>query len=266
MTKSRVVPLFREQPVVLSARNMVKVREKGGVRFALNVPNLSVCAGEFLAVIGESGCGKSTLLDMLGLVLRPDTAKEFFLGRHTSSGAGRVSLLGRSESVLARVRRQEIGYVLQSGGLLPYLSVMDNILLPCHLNKISLHLARQRVLYLAERLDISSHLSKKPAHLSGGQRQRVAIARALVHQPRLVLADEPTAAVDKFTAREIRDALGEVARDQGTALVMVTHDRELIYDCADTIVSFRLDKEGVHTVSTLVPLYKDSNPGRGRYG
>lgn len=254
--QGRAVP-SGEQPVALSVRNMLKVREKGGVRFALSIPALSVRAGEFLAVVGESGCGKSTLLDMLGLVLRPDTADEFSLALPSSSGQNRASLLGRTESVLAQVRKREIGYVLQSGGLLSYLTVMDNILLPCHLNEIPLAAARRRAVYLAERLDIASHLVKKPAHLSGGQRQRVAIARALVHQPRLVLADEPTAAVDKLTAREIRDAFREIARDQGVALVMVTHDRDLIQGCADTMVSFELDKQGMNTMSTLVPLREE---------
>ena len=270
MTQGRAVP-FGERPAVLSVRNMLKVREKGGVRFALQVPALSVYAGEFLAIVGESGCGKSTLLDMLGLVLRPDSAAEFSLSLPSSSGSAtagkedagqeKTLLFGQSETVLAQLRKREIGYVLQSGGLLSYLSVLDNILLPCHLNKISIDTARRHAVHLAEILGISSHLNKKPAHLSGGQRQRVAIARALVHQPRLVLADEPTAAVDKLTAREIRDAFRKIARDQGVALVMVTHDRDLIRDCADTIVSFELDKRGTNTVATLVPLQNGTTAG-----
>ena len=242
------------RPPVLAVKNMVKIREKGGVRFELRIPSLEVAAGEFLAVVGSSGCGKSTLLDMLGLVLKPDSAELFTLAPRLKSRPGaRVSLLNKPESVLSLLRRREIGYVLQSGGLLPYLTVRENILLPCLLNRYPVELAEKEAERIARQLGIGDQLTKKPAHLSGGQRQRVAIARAMAHGPCQVLADEPTAAVDHLTAQEIRDAFRALAREQNVALIMVTHDRNLIKGCADRSVTFNVCKVASgHTLSTLV--------------
>jgi putative ABC transport system ATP-binding protein len=233
---------------------MVKIREKGGVRFELRIPSLEVAAGEFLAVVGASGCGKSTLLDMLGLVLKPDAAELFALVPRLKNRQGaKVSLLNRPESVLSKLRRREIGYVLQSGGLLPYLTVRENILLPCLLNRYPVALAEREVERIAQQLGIGDQMDKKPAFLSGGQRQRAAIARAMAHEPCQVLADEPTAAVDHLTAIEIRDAFRALAHEQGVALIMVTHDRNLIKGCADRSVTFDVRKIAPgYTLSTLV--------------
>jgi len=242
------------RPPVLTVKNMVKTREKGGVRFELRIPSLEVAAGEFLAVVGASGCGKSTLLDMLGLVLKPDVAEVFALAPRLKTKQGaRVNLLSKPESVLSMLRRREIGYVLQSGGLLPYLTVRENILLPCLLNRYPIEITEEGAERIAEQLGIGDQLNKKPAHLSGGQRQRVAIARAMAHAPCLVLADEPTAAVDHLTALEIRDVFRALAREQRVALIMVTHDRNLIKGCADRSVTFDVRKIAPgHTLSTLV--------------
>ena len=239
---------------ILAVKNMIKTREKGGVRFELRIPSLEVSAGEFLAVVGTSGCGKSTLLDMLGLVLKPDAADIFALAPSLKNKKRTMlNLLHKPESMLSLLRRREIGYVLQSGGLLPYLTVRENILLPCLLNRYPENLAQKEVERIAHQLGIGDQLDKKPAHLSGGQRQRVAIARAMAHEPCLVLADEPTAAVDHLTALEIRDAFRALAREQGVALVMVTHDRNLIKGCADRSVTFDVRKIAPgHTLSTLV--------------
>ena len=239
---------------VLTVKNMVKTREKGGVRFELHIPSLAVAAGEFLAVVGASGCGKSTLLDMLGLVLKPDAAATFTLTPRLKTRQGvSVSLLNKPESVLSMLRRREIGYVLQSGGLLPYLTVRENIQLPCLLNSFPAESAEKESARIAEQLGIGEQLNKKPAHLSGGQRQRVAVARAMAHTPSQVLADEPTAAVDHLTALEIRDAFRALAREQRVALIMVTHNRDLIKGCADRSVTFDVCKIAPgHTLSTLV--------------
>ena len=237
---------------VLNVAEMFKSREKGGMRFDLRVPSFRVNAGEFVAVVGQSGCGKSTLLDMLGLVLRPDAVREFSLVPRLKRNAA-VNLMRLPERLLALLRRREIGYVLQSGGLLPYLSVRANIMLPCRLNGYPEEDSEARAVTLAKLLDIADHLDKKPAFLSGGQRQRVAIARALAHSPKLVLADEPTAAVDTVTAREIRDAFRAIAAEQGVGLVMVTHDRELIRGCTDRTIGFSLEKPAPgHVVSTVL--------------
>ena len=238
---------------ILSVANLAKIREKGGARFEMHVPLFGVHEGEFVAIVGTSGCGKSTLLDILGLVLRADAAQRFdFVPRYRSK-LKHLPLLGLPEKHLAFLRRREIGYVLQSGGLLPYLSVFDNIMLPCRLNGYPEDICRQRATELAQYLGIGDQLDKKPAFLSGGQRQRVAIARALVHAPRMVLADEPTAAVDKLTAFEIRDAFRAIAVNEKIGLIMVTHDRELVRNCADRTFSFSLSRLGPnHVCSTMV--------------
>jgi len=237
---------------VLTVADMCKVREKAGTRFELRIPAFQAAAGEFVAVVGQSGCGKSTLLDLLGLVLRPDEAREFSL--LPREGKDRATDLRRlPEKMLAALRCRDIGYVLQTGGLLPYLTVRANIMLPCRLNGYPEGLAERRARSLAVMLGIDGQLDKKPAFLSGGQRQRAAIARALAHSPRLILADEPTAAVDNFTAREIRDILKHIAAEQQTALIMVTHDRELIRGHVDRTVGFAVEKTADgQVVSTLL--------------
>ncbi|MDR2945936.1 MAG: ABC transporter ATP-binding protein [Candidatus Adiutrix sp.] len=240
--------------ILLELKNVRKIREKGGVTFELRVPRLEIRAGEFLAVVGPSGCGKSTLLDFLGLVLKPTDYElySFF------STAGGIDLGSLSENRAADLRRSELGYVLQSGGLLPYLSIADNILLPARLNRLGGDFAARRLKKLAERLGIADQLSKKPGHLSGGQRQRAAIARALIHNPKLVLADEPTAAVDYPTAREISGLFRDLTSRSGRGLVVVTHDLELVRPLADRFVSFKMQRLNArHTVSTLTEVSAD---------
>lgn len=237
--------------VVYRLRDVRKIREKGGFRFELRVPDFTVRRGEFLAVVGPSGCGKSTLLDMLGLVLRPTSAREFFFraGTNERQAAGPVNILDLGEPDMANVRRGSIGYVLQSGGLLPFLSVRENILLPCRLNRMR---GAEHVDALAKALGIAEQLSKKPQHLSGGQRQRVAIARALAHRPPFVLADEPTAAVDKLTAKEIQKQFKTISRNLGVTLVLVTHDLGLARSGADRIFGFKVQRDAENsTISTL---------------
>ncbi|MFO1491149.1 MAG: ABC transporter ATP-binding protein [Kiritimatiellia bacterium] len=222
----------------LVLRDVLKRREKGGNLFELRVPSLTVMAGEFVAVVGESGCGKSTLLDMLGLVLGPTSAATFHL---CLPGGGRVhDIPALPPRRLAEVRQRDLGYVLQNGGLLPFLSVRDNILLPCRIN--GQRGAEEHVAELARRLKIENQMAKKPAFLSGGQRQRVAIARALAHRPPVVLADEPTAAVDRLTAREIRDTFRQLTRQMGVTLLMVTHDLSLVEDSVDRVFVFDVSK------------------------
>ncbi|HJD97597.1 ABC transporter ATP-binding protein, partial [Mailhella massiliensis] len=195
-------------------RDILIIREKGGMRFELRVPSLDVYGGECLAVLGSSGCGKSTLLDVLALALKPCRAGRFLL--YDEGGESDVPAL--SGAGLARLRGRHMGYVLQSGGLLSFLTVRDNILLPGKLQGMGVEFLEKRLDRLASRLGIAEHLGKKPQHLSGGQRQRVAIARALIHGPAMVLADEPTAAVDHKNAGEICAVFKEMVCESGAAL------------------------------------------------
>lgn len=225
------------QPI-LELSEVVVRRQKGGGSFVLRVPELRVQPGEFVAIVGPSGCGKSTLLDVLGLILIPTEAQHFAF---RDAGGNLVVVDARtSDSKLAAMRRTQLGYVLQTGGLLPFLSVQKNIELPRRINgmKDDAEAARQ----LAASLGIESQLSKLPKHLSCGQRQRAAIARALAHLPPVILADEPTASVDRYNALEILGHFKSLVERMGMALMMVTHDIELVRESADRFLTFDLQR------------------------
>lgn len=243
------------EPPVYLLEQVGRRREKGGVIFELEVEHLRVEQGEFLAVVGPSGCGKSTLMDLLGLVLHPDRAENFQITVPSAGGVKSQLVAGLSDTELAQMRKANIGYVLQSGGLLPFLSVRENIELTAHLN--GQPDAGRAAEKLADFLGISSHLSQKPQSLSGGQRQRVAIARGLVHGPSIVLADEPTASVDRPTALEIRDQLKELTRSANVSVLMVTHDEALVLPVVDRLLGFEVvRKSPTHTVSRVVEVYR----------
>jgi putative ABC transport system ATP-binding protein len=217
---------------ILVIRNAVVRRGASDAGFALRIPEFRLLRGEFVAILGPSGCGKSTLLDTLGLVLRPEFAEEF-LFQHGDE-APMVSLHREPEASLSKLRRRHFGYVLQSGGLIPSLSVEQNIRTALAFSDRRTDPTRLSDLLRA--LGISNLLHRKPSQLSGGQRQRVAIARALAHEPSLVLADEPTAAVDLALAAEVCTALRDRARESGCAVAMVTHNPELANSFADRVL------------------------------
>jgi putative ABC transport system ATP-binding protein len=213
---------------VLELKNLFKRREQAGSVFELSVASLRVEPGQMVALVGDSGCGKSTLLDMLALVMQPSGA-DFFTCRFGGAKLPAQDILSfwaqDADAELARLRRNHMGYILQTGGLLSFLSVLDNVCLPAQIKGLRNH--GQRVPALAKRLGIDQCLQRKPDALSIGQRQRAAIVRALAHGPELVLADEPTASVDKARARQIMQDLKEVTQEQQTAVVLVTHDPDL---------------------------------------
>jgi putative ABC transport system ATP-binding protein len=231
-------------------QNVLKVREKGGVYFELMIPYFAVDRGQFVALVGQSGCGKSTLLDVLALVLRVTEAEQFAIRIRRNGYFEWQEVVGLSDRELADIRRTQIGYVLQSGGLLPFLTVRENILLTCHLNGLAS--GATAIEQLARQLGIIDQLPKKPKHLSGGQRQRAAIARALAHGPPIVLADEPTAAADRHTAVEIRDVFKTLTKQLGVTLVMVTHNEALIEGVVDRTFEFIVKRvDSNHTRATL---------------
>ena len=197
-----------------------KSRGTGSQRYSLVIPALQLRAGEQLAIVGPSGCGKSTLLDLLALVLAPDQVGHFEFHQADIGGLWRAD----QQSTLAALRRQHMGYVLQTGGLLGFLDVRSNIALSRQLLGLK---DDGSVVRLAEQLEISDQLAKKPAALSVGQRQRVSCARALAHAPQLVLADEPTASLDPLNAERVMQALLAQAREHRAACVIATHDEPL---------------------------------------
>lgn len=243
---------------IIAIEGLTKRRERNGVAFELEVEHMHLEPGRFVAVLGESGCGKSTLLDLIALVLKPTRCERFELSLPASAdgatGAVNVRDLWHAddENALSAHRCTSLGYVLQTGGLFPFLSVRDNILLPAQLNGRTV--SDQDLLDLARRIGLAEHLGKKPMHLSGGQRQRAAVLRAIVHAPPLIVADEPTAAVDKARAKEIVADLHALARQQGATIIMVTHDPGLVADLADAAFGFEVEKVGeTDTRSRLVP-------------
>ncbi|MQA51864.1 ABC transporter ATP-binding protein [Pseudomonas piscis] len=209
---------------MLNLLDVRKSRGEGRQRYSLVIPRLQLRAGDQLAVVGPSGCGKSTLLDLLALVLAPDSSRRFDFApdRETLDIAGIWKQAGHS--ALAELRSRHLGYVLQTGGLLGFLDVRGNISLP----RKMLGLADEGIpRRLAERLEIVDQLHKKPVDLSVGQRQRVSCARALAHGPQVLLADEPTAALDPLNAQRVMQLLVQQARDQQLCCVVATHDEPL---------------------------------------
>jgi putative ABC transport system ATP-binding protein len=188
-----------------------------GAAPALAEVSMSVAAGEVVAVMGPSGSGKSTLLNLIAGLDKPTAGTVTVAGR-------RIDALG--ESALARFRARHVGIIFQFFNLLDDLTVEDNVQLPAQLAGMSRRQAKARAGQLLERMGIAEHRNAYPARISGGQRQRVAIARALVNSPEVLLADEPTGALDTATGQEIGRLLRELNQD-GQTLVLVTHDPDL---------------------------------------
>lgn len=252
------------RPAVLTIEGLEKRRERGGVTFVLHVPHLQLLRGSFVAIVGASGCGKSTLLDLIALVLEPDQVGRFEFARENEALTDVARLwTARDERALAAIRATDLGYVLQTGGLLPFLNVRDNILLPARINGARGSFGE--VERLADQLGIADTLSAKPQFLSGGQRQRVAIARALVHQPSVILADEPTAAVDETRAEDIVRDFHRLARYRQTTVAMVTHHLDLVLPFADAVYTFKVRKISAQvTLSVFVPWQANKETLRGR--
>jgi putative ABC transport system ATP-binding protein len=188
---------------------------------ALRGVDLSVERGEFTVVTGPSGSGKTTLLNIIGCL---DRASK---GSYVLDG---VNVSDRDFDDLADVRNQKIGFIFQSFNLIPVLDVAENIEFPCAVRKNAepAKQLRDRVLKLAGRVGLEPYLHHKPDELSGGQRQRVAIARALITDPRLVLADEPTANLDSATSEQIIDLMLELNKEQGVTFLFSTHDPRVV--------------------------------------
>ncbi|MEZ2226193.1 ABC transporter ATP-binding protein [Microcoleus sp.] len=189
---------------------------------AIDVPvlkrvNLSIEQGEYVAIMGASGSGKSTLMNIIGCLDRP-TSGEYFL-------AG-INLTTLDDDELADIRNQYIGFVFQQFNLLPRLTSLANVMLPMIYADVDRSQRIEQATEALVQVGLSDRLQNSPNQLSGGQQQRVAIARALVNHPALVLADEPTGALDSQTSHEIMDLLTEL-NQQGTTIVIVTHDADV---------------------------------------
>jgi putative ABC transport system ATP-binding protein len=214
---------------VLELREVSKVYGDGAAKVqALRDVNLSVETGAMVAVMGPSGSGKSTLLTIAGSLEEPSSGEVLIGGNPLSR---------MSRNAKARLRRRAVGYVFQDFNLLPGLTVAENVALPLELDGISAKTARAAVLRALEGLGLGERASRFPDQLSGGERQRVAIARAVVGDRRLLLADEPSGALDSVNAEEVMRLLHEACK-RGVAAVVVTHDAQLA-SWADRVVFLR---------------------------
>ena len=180
--------------------------------------NLQVSPGETLAIVGPSGCGKSTLLHILGTLDIPTS------GTMILDGTDPFQL---DEQALAHFRNQNIGFIFQDHHLLPQLSVLENVLIPAIANGRPGKDCVERAHQLIERVGLVDRIEHRPAELSGGERERVAVARSLIHQPTLLLADEPTGNLDQANARQVGSLLLEMHEQEEMMLVVVTHSQEL---------------------------------------
>ncbi|WP_303172084.1 ABC transporter ATP-binding protein [uncultured Desulfovibrio sp.] len=234
--------------LVFSLRGVSK-RRPGQEGFHLRLAAFDAPRGSLLALTGPSGCGKSTALDLLACILRPDipaadAERDKIRFSFSPTPERREDVLAAwrrgGTDALAALRLRHLGYVLQTGGLLPFLSARENILLHCR----SLGIVRQRgeaVDAIVERLGIRHLLGQYPGTLSVGERQRVAIARALAHGPGVVLADEPTAALDPWHARNALHLFTDLTRELGITMIMVTHAPDMAADVGFTLVRFAVE-------------------------
>lgn len=239
---------------IYNLRDVEKTRVKGGTAFTLRVPELTVHPGEFWAIVGPSGCGKSTLLDLLALVLSPSNVTRFEINLQWNGTLVSHNIVDLSDNKAAMIRRNFIGYILQNGGLLPFLTVKENILVMAGIGNADI--STSDFDSLIDVLGLGDQLKKKPQYLSGGQRQRVAVARALISRPCIVLADEPTAAVDSQTAVDILEELRSLASGLGSAVMMVTHDRSLVETVSDTFIEFHLTRKSINESIAVTSISK----------
>lgn len=271
--------------LVFSLRNVGKSRP-GADGFRLHINGLDVVRGSLQALVGPSGCGKSTALDLLAGILRPDAE-----GYEGTARLGSTKVAESSEPVaapsrperrflfspapdanndvlekwrkkdlnsLARLRQRHLGYVQQTGGLLPFLTARDNIMLRC--SSLGCVTERsQQIQGIVDGLGIGRLLEQYPATLSVGERQRVAIAAALAHAPEMVLADEPTAALDPMHARNALRIFANLAQKMNITVLMVTHSLEMAVEAGFSPIRVALDQGGAGAISRIDHRVEDSS-------
>ena len=180
--------------------------------------SLTIDAGEFVCLVGKSGCGKTTLLSLLSGLEKPTKGRVILNGKEIN---------GASEDVLALFRRENVGFIFQSFNLIPTLSAWENVALPLFPIKMTSEERRLRATELLGKMELGHRIEHLPSALSGGEKQRVAIARALINNPKIIFADEPTGNLDSSTGEAIMGILNKLHKEEGVAILMVTHEDEL---------------------------------------
>ncbi len=227
---------YTNKSEVINMNNINKIYSMGSSEFkALDNINLSINKGEYVAIVGPSGAGKSTLMNIIGCLDTPSGGEYILDGLNTKC----------SDSKLAEIRNKKIGFIFQNYNLLPKLNVLENVELPLLYLGMSNSEIKQRALSALKKVGLETHLKHKPNELSGGQKQRVAIARALVTEPQIILADEPTGALDSKTGREVLNMMEDLNKE-GNTIIIITHDKEIAAE-AKRIITV---KDGIITSDT----------------
>jgi len=214
---------------LLEVRDLVKTFGEGeAATHVLRGLSLTLASGEMAALLGPSGSGKSTLLTILGTLMKPTSGSHRMLGQ---------DLVAASDAALTEFRNRHIGFVFQFHNLLPDFTALENVIFPTAVREGRETLpARARGRELLVRMGLETRIDFPSVKLSGGQKQRVAVARALMNHPELVLADEPTGNLDRASAMQVMDLIGEINRDQGTTFLISTHDEKIAARCRRQIV------------------------------
>ncbi|HNZ81742.1 MAG TPA: ABC transporter ATP-binding protein [Bacteroidales bacterium] len=237
--------------MLIEIKNLVKNYVMGDIQVqALRDINLTIDRNEYVAIMGPSGSGKSTLMNILGCLDTPTEGQYLFEN---------VDVSTLSDDELSAMRNREIGFIFQNFNLLPKMNALQNVELPLMYAGIPKAMRRERAIEALERVGLADRMDHKPTELSGGQRQRVAVARALVTKPGILLADEPTGALDSKTGVEIMALFDELHRE-GNTLILITHERE-IAEYSRRIIQIRdglifSDEENIRSDNVEEKIYK----------
>ncbi len=217
-----------DKPLAIDAVGLTKIYGSGNTEVvAMRDASMQVAQGEVVALLGPSGSGKSTFLTAVGLINPPTSGRITIKGQLVLDGA-------TAHANLRAFRRQHIGFIFQKSNLIPFLSAVENVQIAMQLNGESLRFARRRAIELMDYLGVADRADNLPSMLSGGQQQRVAVARALANRPSVLLADEPTAALDSHRGRQVMELFAKVAHEHGAGVIVVTHDQRAL-NVFDTI-------------------------------
>jgi len=217
-----------EKSFAIETQNLTKVYGSGNTEVvAMRDASMQVRRGEVVALLGPSGSGKSTFLTAVGLINPPTSGRIFIGGQLTLDGP-------QAHTNLRSFRRNHIGFIFQKSNLIPFLSAIENVQIALELNGETPGAANKRAMELLDDLGVGDRFSSLPSMLSGGQQQRVAVARALANRPNVILADEPTAALDSQRGRQVMKLFAQVAHERGAGVIVVTHDHRSL-DVFDTI-------------------------------
>ncbi len=210
------------KPLAIETTGLTKIYGSGNTEVvAMKDASMQVAAGEVVALLGPSGSGKSTFLTAVGLI-NPPTRGQVTIG-------GQLVLDGPTPKTNLRTfRRKQIGFVFQKSNLIPFLTAVENVMVLLELDGMSAGAARRRAMELLDYLGVADRATNLPSMLSGGQQQRVAVARAIANHPRVILADEPTAALDSERGRQVMELFARVAHQQDAGVIVVTHDQRAL--------------------------------------